>query len=116
MSNLEKHAERELRLAGMYDADADYGPGVIAEAVMRLIKTHAAEGHSGFSHLTVLQIFNKVANLKTLTPITSDPAEWEQLGPDMMPEQSWQNKRQSSIFSKDGGKTWYDIDEPDRAT
>ncbi len=108
MSNLEKHAEFEMRKAGLYDKDADYG-GMIPEAVMKLIKTHAAEGHSGSSHWLTLQIFNKVANFKTLTPITSDPSEWHECGPEV-----WQNLRQSSVFSIDGRKTWYDIDDPEK--
>ncbi len=110
MSNLVSHAEAELRRAGLFDKDSDYG-GMLAEAVMKLVRVHAAEGHSGFSHGMAIQIFNRVVNFKTLTPLTDDPEEWMQLGVDMMPDQSWQNRRQSSCFSKDGGKTWYDIDE-----
>lgn len=110
MSNLEAHAEAEMRRAGLYDKDADYA-GMIPEAVMKLVKVHAAEGHSGASHWLTLQVFNKVINFKPLTPLTDNPAEWMQLGPDLMPDQTWQSCRQSSCFSKDGGKTWYDIDE-----
>ena len=110
MSNLEAHAEAEMRRAGLYDKDADYA-GMIPEAVMKLVKVHAAEGHSGASHWLTLQVFNKVINFKPLTPLTDNSAEWMQLGPDLMPDQTWQSLRQSSCFSKDGGKTWYDIDE-----
>lgn len=110
MSNLEKHAEDEMRRAGLYDKDSDYG-GMIPEAVMKLVKVHAEERHSGGSHSMVLGIFNRVVSYKTLTPLTDDPEEWTQVGPDMMPDQAWQNRRSSSCFSKDGGKTWYDIDE-----
>lgn len=110
MSNLEKHAEEEMRRAGLYDKDADYG-GMIPEAVMKLVKAHASEGHSGGSHWLTMQIFNKVINFQTLTPLTDDPDEWMQLGPDMMPKQTWQNRRQGSCFSEDGGKTYHDIDE-----
>lgn len=110
MSNLERHAEEELRRAGLFDDDADYG-GQIAAAVMRLIRVHAAEGHGGFSHDYVLSVFNKVVNFKVLTPVTSDPAEWTDVS-EMSGQPMWQNKRQSSSFSKDGGATWYDLNDP----
>jgi hypothetical protein len=108
---LVEHAEREMRLAGLYDKDSDYG-GMIPEAVMKLISAHASAGHSGGSHHITMQIFNKVANFKTLTPITSDPEEWFKHDHQTAGEDCWQNTRQSSCFSQDGGKTWYDLDDP----
>ena len=108
MSNLVKHAEFEMKLAGLYDKDADYG-GMIPEAVMKLVRTHASEGHSGSSHWLTLEIFNKVINFKTLTPTTSNPIEWSEVAPGV-----WQNLRQSSTFSTDGGQTWYDLDDPEK--
>ena len=114
MSNLEKHAEREMRLAGLYDADSDYG-GMIPEAVMKMIKVLADEGHSGGSHALVMGIFNRVANFKTLTPIGSSSDEWFKHDPQHnLGKDIWQNTRQSSVFSQDGGKTWYDINDPEK--
>src|ERR1051326_6656226 len=107
MSNLVKHAENEMRLAGLYDKDSDYG-GVGPEAGMALIRAHSEQGHSGGSHGLVLHIFNRVVNFKTLTPLTNDPAEWMEVSPGV-----WQSRRQSSCFSEDGGKTYHDIDAPD---
>lgn len=105
MSNLMRHAEFEMRKAGLYDKDADYG-GAIPEAVLALVKVLSEQGHSGGSHSLVMAIFNKVANFKTLSPITSDPDEWMEVSHD-----AWQNTRCPSVFSIDGGKTWYDLDE-----
>lgn len=113
MSNLVRHAEQELRFAGLYGKDSDYD-GMIAEAVMKLVKVHAEEGHSGMSHSLTLEVFNRVVRFKTLTPITNLNDEWMKVGKDMMPEGAktcWQNKRTSSLFSHDGGKTYYDLDE-----
>ena len=45
MSNIVKHAETEMRLAGLYDKDADYD-GLIPDAVMALVKTHSEQSHS----------------------------------------------------------------------
>lgn len=115
MSNLVRHAEFELRRAGLFDKDSDYD-GMLGQAVLELIKTFSQEGHSGCSAHLTLDIFNKVARFKTLTPITSNPDEWMQVSPDIMPDGSptvWQSVRQSSCFSNDGGKTYYDIDAGD---
>ena len=113
MSNLVKHAEREMRLAGLYDKDADYD-GMIPEAVMKLIKVHSKERHSGSSHALTLSIFAKVANFKTLTPLTNDPSEWMEVSEEHAGRPGvWQSNRQSSCFSEDGGKTYHDIDAPD---
>ena len=113
MSRLVEHAEYEMRKAGLYDGDADYG-GMIPEAVMALVKTHAEQGHSGGSHYLVLEIFNQVANYKTLTPLSSDPDEWFKHDYQVAGENCWQSKRQPSVFSQDGGQTWYDLDDPEK--
>lgn len=113
MSNLVEHAEREMRLAGLYDEDSPYG-GMIPEAVLALVKAHAAQGHSGGSHAQVMAIFNRVANFKALAPITSNPEEWIDRTNISGGNPTWQSNRQSSIFSEDGGKTWYDIDDPEK--
>jgi hypothetical protein len=114
MSNLVEHAEREMKLAGLYDKDADYG-GMIPEAVMALVRVHAEQGHSGMSHGLTMQIFNRVINFKTLTPITSNPDDWNDVAA-ASGKPMWQNLRQPSIFSEDGGKTWYDINDKTNKT
>lgn len=110
MSNLVKHAEKELKLAGLFDKDSDYD-GMLGKAVLELVKVFAKQGHSGFSANLTLQIFNEVASYKPLTPIGRSKDEWmnvsEQSGYEM-----WQNTRRSTTFSRNGGKTWYDIDDP----
>lgn len=110
-----EHAEREMRRAGLYEAGADYG-GMIPEAVMKLVRALASEGHSGGSHALTMEIFNRVANYRTLTPITNDPGEWNDVSylgsPDGLP--IWQNRRDPSLFSNDGGKTYYSVDDEGR--
>lgn len=109
-SNLVRHAVDEMNRAGLYDEDADYG-GSIAEAVEELVRAFARQGHSGFSAMYTLAIFNKVANFETLTPITSDPNEWQDVS-EMSGRSLWQSRRNPSLFSEDGGQTWYHVDEP----
>lgn len=114
MSNLETHAEFELRRAGLFDADSDYN-GAIGEAVMKLIRALAGEGHSGGRAMITLSAFERVARFKTLTPLTDAPEEWMDVADYGGPGSPavWQSRRQSSCFSNDGGKTYYDIDAGD---
>jgi len=116
MSNLLKHAKEELTRAGLFKKDSDYG-GMMGHAVMRLMEVHTKEGHSVFSNGMAIHIFSKLADFKTLTPITSDPAEWMEIGEDMSftPGQTlWQNRRDCSLFSNDDGKTYYSVDDEKR--
>lgn len=106
MSNLTDHAKRELQLAGLFDKKSAYD-GQLGVAVMELVKVFADQGHSGMSAGIVLQLFNRVAKWQPLTPIGSTKDEWQQID-----DKLWQNKRSPSVFSKDAGKTWYDIDAP----
>lgn len=103
-SNLEKYAERELRAAGMFDADADYGGGTLANAVLTLIRAFAAQGHSGGSAPTVISLFTRLARFEPLSPLTGADDEWNEVGNGV-----WQNRRQSSVFKERDGRA-YDID------
>ena len=106
-SELVLHAERELRLAGMFDKDADYN-GELAPTIVEVVKAFSKYGHSGASALIVINILEKLLRFQTLTPINSNPDEWMEVG-----EAMWQSKRNPAMFSKDGGKTGYDIDDND---
>lgn len=110
MGNLVKHAEEELKLSGLFDKGSDYD-GMIGEAVLELVKTFSKQGHSGFSAQWTLQLFNQVANFKNLTPIGTTKDEWIDVS-SMSQDPTWQNRRRGTTFSRDGGKTWYDIDDP----
>jgi hypothetical protein len=113
-SGLMRHAKHELRLAGMYDADCDYGPGVIAEHVLALMRVFAAGGHSGGSAWLARSLFNKLAAYEPLSALTSSPDEWmviQDPGSPSEPTGLWQNRRKGSCFSRDGGHSYYDIDE-----
>lgn len=105
--SLVQHAQRELELAGLFDKDSDYN-GMLGKAVMDLVKVFAKQGHSGFSAHQTLLIFLKVSNRENLTPITSDPNDWHDVS-EISGFPLWQSKRNSRLFSKDGGETWYSI-------
>ena len=112
MSNLVDHARYELDLAGLGDDDADYG-GALATAVMELIQMFADQGHSGASAAITIDLFAKLARFEPLTPITADAAEWADVS-DISGTPLWQNRRRSTSFSRDGGVTWYDIEDESR--
>lgn len=107
--DLVSHTKNELQLAGYFDKGEDYG-GRMGENVLQLMEAFAKQGHSGYSAQVCLALFEKLARFKTLTPLTSDPSEWEDRTA-MSSSPLWQNKRDFSYFSKDGGKTWYCVDE-----
>lgn len=109
MSNLVKHAQEELKLAGLFDKDSDYD-GMLGSAVLELVKVFSKQGHSGFSAHQTLKIFNLVADYKPLTPIGKSKDEWMNVS-EASGYPMWQNTRRGSTFSRDGGKTWYDIDD-----
>ena len=102
MSSLEEYARSEMQIAGLFDADSDYG-GAIAEGVLKLIKMFSDEGHSGASAGMSLSIFEKVARFRPLTPLTGEDSEWNEIG-----DGSYQNNRCSSVFKERDG-TAYDI-------
>jgi|SRR5579863_2061935 len=102
MSNLEAHAKKEMEIAGLFDKDSDYG-GMLADAVMKMIKVFGDEGHSGFSANMAINIFEKVARFEPLTPLKGTDDEWMEIGPD-----EFQNIRCSHVFKKNGAA--YDID------
>lgn len=106
--SLVEHAKKELELAGMFDKDSDYG-GAIGESVLELVEIFAKQGHSGFSAMLTLELFNKVAHYKTIVefiPSLKDSIE--------VSETVIQSTRRSDVFTRDGGKNWYSIDTDEK--
>jgi hypothetical protein len=113
---LVEHAERELRAAGAFDEDSDYG-SMVGKDTLELVKTFASQGHSeGSAHL-VVDLFRRVALYGVLTPLKNpmqtgeyiEVSEYYNTGMDKL--RVFQSTRRHSLFSEDGGKTWYDIDK-----
>jgi len=95
-------AENEMRLAGLYAGDADYGC-MIPEGIMAMLEEWHKQGHSGGSAMITREILNKLLNWENLTPLTGNPEEWEDvsdLGGGGF-EYSYQSKRNPSCFTKD---------------
>ena len=121
MSRLLDHARDELKIAGYdidspikdeFESDDDYA-NACAKNAFDMLKVFSEADHSGFSASVTLQLFNRLAEFKCLTPLSNDPDEWCDISKDAgFPEKTYyQSKRQCSCFSDDGLKTYYDIDE-----
>lgn len=95
MSNLIKHAEKELKLAGYFDKDSPYD-GMIGEAVLALIKVFSNQNHSGMSASIVNSVFSRVADYKPLGPLTGEPSEWNEIR-----KGEYQNNRYSEVFKNE---------------
>lgn len=102
MTTLVQHAKRELRSAGLFDADADFD-GDVAVQVTSLMEVFAAYGHSGGSAEQTLAIFEKLARGFPLSPLTGEDDEWEV--PAGMGGQIQVNKRFNRVF-KDDEMAW----------
>jgi hypothetical protein len=96
MGNLLEHAKKEMKIAGLYDKDSDYG-GMLATAIEKLISTHEKEGHSGMSNGMVVSLFSKLARFETITPLKGTEDEWS------TEASSTQNNRNSAVFKDDKG-------------
>lgn len=102
MSNILKHAERELSLIG-YDGKDAYN-NMTKAAIMELLTTFANQGHSGFSANYVADIFNKLARYETLSPLTGEDNEWKDVTKMSGDRKTlFQNNRDSAVFKDDTG-------------
>ena len=112
-STILRHAKAELERAGAFDPDADYD-GAVAHHVMELLTEFVKFGHSGGSAFLALGLFNQLARLRPLSPLTADPDEWMLVADGMLdPEEPplWQSRRNPEAFSNDEGKSYYLVSE-----
>ena len=102
MSNLLKHAERELKFMG-YDGKDEYN-NMAKAAIMELLTTFANQGHSGFSANYIVNLFNKLAKYETLSPLKGNDDEWNDVS-DMSGDRKtlFQNNRDGRVFKNDDG-------------
>lgn len=111
-SALVAHARSELLRAGLFGPESDYD-GAIGGIVLGMVQAFASYGHSGGSAEMALEVFDRVVRFQPLGPITNNPEEWMLVtyGVDEGDPPLYQSRRQSSLFSNDGGKTYYDINQ-----
>lgn len=111
-SNIYNHAKRELKLLRdqviAEEGSIDEMELLMQENVMELLRSVVLQRHSGMSISWLLGLFEKLIYMYNLTPITDNPGDWELHGQGNEHE-VWQSRRNGAYFSKDGGKTYYDI-------
>lgn len=101
MGSLEDHARFELRKQ-LALPDDDYDR-MIADAVVELIQTFAAQGHSGMSASFCRQYFDRLARFEPIGPLTGEADEWVEVSDGV-----FQNRRCSRVFRDETGA--YDIE------
>jgi hypothetical protein len=111
MTSLLQHAKSELRAAGLFDDDSDYN-GEIGVQVTALMETFCAYGHSGGSARQTLDTFVRLANHRSLTPLTGADDEWDDVT-EMSGSPLWQNKRCPEVF-KNETEAWLQISSNSR--
>ena len=109
-----KFALREFKQGGLNIEDPQEYEDHVAVHVLQLLELFSREGHSDFSAGLTIHWFNKLASFKPLTPLRN-PMEtglYHDVSDFNMKtgKQTLQSTHVSSVFSEDGGKTWYDID------
>jgi hypothetical protein len=97
-----KHAKEELKRAGFFDADSDYG-GMLGDAVLELIEVFTKQGHSGMSAPMVVSLFKELALYHNITPLTGEESEWVHIEPGLK-----QNKRNFAVFEDKNGAYFLD--------
>lgn len=102
--SLVEHARRELELCGQFKEDPGYSSSIVAA-----VAAFASYGHSGGSAGIAIHQLHTLLQFRTLSPLTSDPEEWFDHS-DISGAPLWQNKRDPAAMSRDGGKTWYFVD------
>lgn len=98
------HAKRELELAGN---DPEFN-----ESIMNAIEAFLEYGHSGGSAPVAIEILTKLLEYKNITPLTNDPKEWIKI-PKEIAADLWQSQRNAAAFSKDGGRTYHLVGNPE---
>lgn len=119
MNNYESHAWQEFRAAGWVDENNKFDDEMqeaICTNVLKMLEIFADEGHTGSSAPYAINLFQKIASFKPLTPLTGEDWEWhdvsEYSGRDNGPV--FQNKRCGNVFKDNNGAydingiVWYD--------
>jgi hypothetical protein len=119
LSNYESHAWREFRAAGWVDENNKFNDEMqeaICTNVLKMLEIFADEGHSGSSAPYAINLFEKIASFKPLSPLTGEDWEWHDVsdygGRDDGPV--FQNKRSGNVFKDNNGAydiqgiVWYD--------
>lgn len=105
MSDFIDYAKRELERA--FPDKSDELQQLAIKCVIELLETFDKQGHSGFSALYVLKLFERLSCWKPIMPLTGEDDEWVDVDYE---ENLQQNKRYFSVFrTNHDNSTAYDI-------
>ena len=94
-----EYAKQEFEVLG-WPGD-DEIQQMICDNILELLKTFDEQGHSGFSANYLLNMFDRLARLKPISPLTGNDDEWVKINDNL-----WQNKRCCSVFKDETGAYW----------
>ena len=102
--NLVRHAKEELsKIEGSGDKDGMQSR--INKSLICLVGLFGMEGHSGFSAGYARNLLNNLLDYKPISPLTGEDSEWNEIG-----SETYQNRRNSSVFKDEKIGYAYDID------
>lgn len=104
MASVVDHARRELELCGQQEEDPAFAATLVAT-----VAAFASYGHSGESAAVATRMLDRLLRRRTLTALTSDPAEWQDRS-EMSGYPLWQSLRDPAAMSADGGRTYWFVD------
>lgn len=115
MRTIVEHAAYELWKADMTENE-DPAARQAAINTMALVRRFEKMNMDERQAKFVLEAFETLCMLLPLTPITTDPEEWDKFEIDKKNVETneiekkimWQSRRATSIFSEDEGKTFFD--------
>lgn len=93
-----EHARRELNLIKCDEPEKT--------ALLKAVEGFATGGWSGGSVDWGIQTLVRLLQFQPLSDLSASPSEWVNVGDNV-----WQSRRRPTTFSRDGGRTWYDIDD-----
>lgn len=79
------------------------------EGYLKVIQAFVDMGHSGGSASVAIPVINKLLHQKPLSPLTDWSHDWQYHDKEFWDGITgiWQSQRDSTAFSKDGGKTYF---------
>lgn len=103
MSNLIDYAKEELSKIYTEESLKEPYNKFAYDSIMTLVTAFSNQCHTGFTAPYTINMFERLAMFKPITPLTGEDNEWEKVD-----DHTWQNKRCESVFKNDLGKA-YDI-------
>lgn len=100
--NIERHADRELRLLL---PDGDEMNEAMRNDAQEMLLVFSTQGHSGFSAGYITGLIEKLMRFEPLLPLRGTDDEWNEVS-----EEDYQNNRCSHVFKSKATGEAYDID------